>query len=55
MTPQLVYVCPHCERKYILGKTGTVDGCDDCLEIMRNELDGTIIEDTDTLTDMEKA
>lgn len=50
-----IYVCPHCEHKYILGKNGTVDGCDECLSIVRNPLDNTIIDDEDTLTDMEKA
>lgn len=50
---QPVYVCPHCEGRYILGKNGTVDGCDVCLNVIRNT-DGTVIEE-DTLTDMEKA
>lgn len=54
MSAPIVYICPHCEKKYTLGKTGTVEGCDDCLSIIRNQLDGTIIEE-DTLTDMEKA
>jgi hypothetical protein len=57
-------VCQHCENNYVIGRTGTVEGCDKCLKISRNKLDGTIIndnifrtytEDEDTLTDMEKA
>ncbi len=53
MKPQVICVCPHCEKNYILGVTGTVNGCDVCLQIIRN-IDGTVI-DTDDLTDMEKA
>ena len=58
----ITQVCQHCGHQYILGKTGTVMGCDECLGIMRNPRDGTIIEETfdfaeeeDSLTDMEKA
>lgn len=47
--------CPQCGSKYILGLNGTVDGCDDCECITRNELDHSIIEEEDSLTDMEKA
>ena len=53
--------CPLCERTYVLGVNGTMDGCDECLGIWRN-LDGTVNEvtgyffdDEDQLTDMEKA
>lgn len=49
-----VYICPHCECPYALGVNGTIDGCDDCLKIVRNNLDGTVI-DEDPMTDMEKA
>lgn len=58
-----VMTCPHCLKPYVLGKTGTVTGCDVCEEVMRNA-DGMIIptewgamtaEDVDQLTDMEKA
>lgn len=54
MNQSPVYVCPHCEKKYQLGKDGTADGCDDCMKVIRN-LDGMVIEDEDQLTDMEKA
>lgn len=58
------HVCPHCEGKYILGVNGTINGCDECLGIIRNLIDNTIIDeglnwladfDADSLTDMEKA
>lgn len=29
--------CPHCGQLYHLGYTGTVSGCDECLEIVRDE------------------
>lgn len=35
--------CPHCGTEYTLGVNGTVDGCDQCDNIERNPLDGTII------------
>lgn len=35
--------CPHCKQTYELGITGTVDGCDECLGIVRNPIDHTII------------
>lgn len=55
--------CPFCGRAYELGKTGTVDGCDECLGVVRNPIDHTIIEDDyaylfadeDELTEPEKA
>jgi hypothetical protein len=50
-------ICPHCERPFVLGLTGTIEGCDECLEIIRNT-DGTVIDNFDTedeMTDMEKA
>ena len=58
--------CPSCESMYVLGKTGTVDGCYECQGIIRNPRDGSIVEphylsalfaedDDDTMTDMEKA
>jgi hypothetical protein len=37
--------CSYCGQWYTLGVDGTVDGCDTCMEIIRNQLDGTIIED----------
>jgi hypothetical protein len=45
-----VVTCSHCLKPYVLGETGTVEGCDVCLNIVRNQMDGTIIS-----TDMEKA
>jgi len=54
MNHEVKYVCPHCECRYLLGVNGTVDGCDECLGIIRNQMDGTII-DEDELTEMEKA
>lgn len=54
MSNATTYICPHCEHKYILGVTGTVEGCDECLSIVRNT-DGTVVDDEDMLTDMEKA
>lgn len=45
MNNKVIVVCPHCEKKYTLGKDGTVEGCDVCLKIIRN-LDGTVIEDS---------
>lgn len=59
-----VMTCPHCLKPYVLGKTGTVTGCDVCENVIRNKFDGSIIptewdamtaEDVDALTDMEKA
>lgn len=59
-----VITCPHCLKPYVLGKTGTVTGCDVCENVIRNKFDGSIIpsewdamtaEDVDALTDMEKA
>lgn len=53
----LVAVCQECEQNYIIGVTGTVMGCDQCLKITRNPRDHSIIDDghEDSLTDMEKA
>lgn len=60
----IVAVCVDCGDNYIIGKTGTVMGCDKCKRVTRNKFDGTIIndealrtyaEDEDPLTDMEKA
>ncbi len=54
------YICPCCGLPYVLGLTGTVDGCDECLSVIRNT-DNTIIEtygpndERDEMTDMEKA
>jgi len=50
-----IYVCPHCEKRYTLGVNGTVEGCDDCMNVIRNQVDNTIIEEEDELTEMEKA
>jgi hypothetical protein len=61
-----VHVCPHCEKRYTLGVDGTIEGCDPCMNVIRNKLDGTIIqpvgypflpmfEEFDSMTDMEKA
>lgn len=47
MTPKivsLVVVCPHCEHKYTLGVDGTVDGCDACMNVIRNAVSNTIID-----------
>lgn len=38
-----VAVCQICERNYTLGISGTVEGCDTCLDIERNPRDHTII------------
>jgi hypothetical protein len=43
-----ICICPYCELRYSLG-------CDVCLSIVRNPLDHSILEEEDTLTDMEKA
>jgi NADH pyrophosphatase NudC (nudix superfamily) len=58
----LVAVCVDCGNNYIIGKTGTVMGCDKCKHVTRNKFDNTIINDQDLqtydedpLTDMEKA
>jgi hypothetical protein len=54
-------ICPHCLKPYTLGVDGVVDGCDDCMAIVRNPVDHTVVEEDysevfeDTLTDMEKA
>lgn len=37
--------CPICHSTYTMGVTGTKDGCDECLGIVRNPIDNTIIED----------
>lgn len=37
-------ICPHCEEKYTLGQNGTIDGCDECLRVIRNAIDNTIID-----------
>lgn len=57
-----VVMCSHCQMPYALGVNGTVEGCDECMSVIRNALDGTIIstmydavETEDELTDMEKA
>lgn len=54
--------CPYCEKKYTLGVDGIGQGCDECLGVIRNPMDGTIIEDDcaslfpeDELTDTEKS
>lgn len=39
-----VMTCPHCLDEYILGKTGTVSGCDRCEGITRDR-NGMIIPD----------
>lgn len=38
-----VAVCQICESNYIIGFTGTVEGCDKCLGIERNPRDHSII------------
>ena len=67
MSKPITPICPFCENPYQLGVTGTVEGCDECLGVIRNPLDHTIIfdfnenfetkftDDEDTLTDLEKA
>lgn len=55
-----VLLCQHCGAAYVLGVRGTVMGCDSCEGVLRNPLDGTIIECVfnefeDSMTDMEKA
>lgn len=48
-------VCPHCEHKYTLGVNGTVDGCDECMHVIRNAVDNTIIDLADeALIEMEQ-
>ena len=60
MTIQLL-TCPTCLSQYILGITGTVNGCDCCWGIVRNPVDHTIITDDlndeleDEMTDAEKS
>lgn len=49
-----IYVCPHCEKPYTLGVTGTVDGCDICENIIRNT-DGTVIDEVDSMTSPENS
>jgi deoxycytidylate deaminase len=29
-------ICPHCKKEFDLGYNGTVDGCDDCLNVKRD-------------------
>lgn len=41
---QVIMTCA-CGDEYILGATGTVNGCDRCQGITRNPVDGTIIPD----------
>lgn len=36
--------CPHCHEGFTLGVNGTVNGCDQCLGILRNPIDNTIID-----------
>ena len=48
-------ICPHCLGSYMLGVNGTIYGCDVCLKIVRNQVDNTVIEEEDSLTDMEKS
>ena len=40
----IITICLYCEGKYKLGFDGTVDGCDACLGIVRNPVDGSIID-----------
>lgn len=40
--------CPHCFKEYILGVDGITNGCDQCEGIVRNPLDGSIINDNFT-------
>lgn len=35
--------CPHCHETYIIGRTGVVEGCDECLGIVRDRA-GMIVE-----------
>jgi hypothetical protein len=44
-----VLICPFCWRDYFLGLNGTVDGCDHCLNVIRNSvpLGHTIIEEVE--------
>lgn len=51
----LVGVCQICENQYIIGFTGTVEGCDKCLHIDRNPLDHTIINYGNSLMESEEA
>jgi predicted nucleic acid-binding Zn-ribbon protein len=63
MNDKIIVICQHCGERYELGKLGTVMGCDQCLGISRNPIDGTVLDetfgfseaDTDELTDMEKS
>ena len=60
---QITVRCPHCKQVYTLGVDGVENGCDVCLGIVRNPLDGTVVEmdfslvfEDDELTDiMEKS
>lgn len=43
MNIPVIMTCLYCEGKYKLGFDGTVDGCDACLDIERNPVNGSII------------
>jgi len=47
-------ICFGCGHEYTLGITGVVDGCDVCMEIVRNPVDNSIIE-VEPLTEVEQA
>lgn len=35
--------CPYCGKDYLLGRNGTVHGCDECLKVIRDK-DGIVLE-----------
>lgn len=37
-----VRTCPYCSNEYVIGRTGVVDGCDQCIGIIRNK-EGMIV------------
>lgn len=45
MTQKIRTSCPHCGKPYTLGVDGVVDGCDECMAIVRNPLDHTVVEE----------
>jgi hypothetical protein len=37
MSKKVIATCPHCGRKFQMGYTGTVDGCDSCTGVERDQ------------------
>ena len=46
--------CKKCSKTYILGRTGTIESCDACGGIVRNNIDHTIIP-IDMTNDFDRA